>query len=502
MDTARFPWLELCALVGVPLPPPSPLFPWRNAKPTPPPWWVPRKLEAPWWIMEHNAREGKVAGVRIETQPPVHRVLALPALTCHPMPKHVVDQSDESGEDSDGGKGVGANAAFRRSGAGLKKLPTVHEAGNGKQPIKSAPNDGHAAMLSAKSRGRQAERAPARTGSRPEALNRFSTGHALHVGVPHDDEEDLSQPSHELVKALLRQMAFQSDEIAKLSAAVKNQQDMLQHFATQMAHTSGNTRFTDMPPVYDPRDGLPVPGAFEPHQRDMHPREESDLARKIFQLEKVDRSKRDGMRRIVDPENEYARRQCPVVLTAMDTCMKWKLWHYVMHPETTLRGVLTPAELSASHIARGQSHVEDASRALPLTQATAHREALEAQSKSSDAQALKNASSHVGLSPGKRHGDGTLGPGAPSTTVARLTEGRASPRSNMSTPLEDALEAGSFGAGNDKNPVAMPSREQAIIDAARNSGTVRPQPSRHVAHSSVGSSRASSMGSPGLFGEN
>jgi hypothetical protein len=316
------------------------------------------------------------------------------------------------------------------------------------------------------------------------------------VGIPSQDDEelDLLHNNGELLNTVLKHMAFQAAEIAKLSAALKNQQDMLQHFATQMAQSTGNKRFTEMPPVYDTRDQLPVPGVFEPHQREMHPREESDLARKIFQLEKVDRSKRDGMRRIIDPDNEYDKRQCPVTFATLDTCTKWKLWHFVMHPETNLRDVLSPPELSASRRARGQVHAEDVPRPLPLTQSTAHKEHLETQSKSSDARVLQNAVAHAGVavaqasaSPAKRAG--AWGSADPSSTVARHTEGRASPRSNMGTPHE---------AG--EGIVDVPSREGAAEHVRRNTDTVRPQPTKHSASPSVQSSRAGSgRGSPTLF---
>jgi hypothetical protein len=351
------------------------------------------------------------------------------------MSKKAVIDSDESGCESDGGV----------AGAFASKPKTASERGQegGKIPMRSSSEGELSSALRQKQRSRQGERAQARSGSRQDANGRFSTAALAHVGIPsqEDEELDLLQDNGELLKTLLKHIAFQSAEISKLSAAVKNQQDMLQHFATQMAQSTGNTRFTEMPPVYDTRDQLPVPGVFEPHQREMHPREESDLARKIFQLEKVDRSKRDGMRRIIDPYNEYDKRQCPVTFATLDTCTKWKLWHYVMQPETTLRDVLSPPELSASRRTRGQGQVEDVPRPLPLTQSTAHKEHLEAQSKSSDARVLQNAVAQAGVSvaqvsasPAKRLGDGAWSSAAPISTVARHTEGRASPRSNMGTP--------------------------------------------------------------------
>lgn len=417
------------------------------------------------------------------------------------MPKKAVADSEESGCESDGGM-RGAFVAKPKAAAVLE--PVV---GQGKMPARSASEGELTSAPRARQRSRQGDRQPARSGSRQDATGSFSTGLLAHVGIPSQDDEELEllHDSGELLKTLLKHIAFQSAEIAKLSAAVKNQQDMLQHFATQMAQTSGNTRFTEMPPVYDPRDGLPVPGVNEPHQRDMHPREESDLARKIFQLEKVDRSKRDGMRRIIDPDNEYDKRQCPVTFATMDTCTKWKLWHYVMNPEKNLREVLTSAELSASRRARGQSNLDDAQRPLPLTQSTAHKEHLAAQSKSSDARVLQNAVANAGMavaqlspSPAKRPGDGAWSSAAPSATVARHTEGRASPRSNMGTPAE--IDAGATDNRSGKLPVAVSSREGAAEQARRNTDAVRPQPTKHSASPSLNPSRAgSNRGSPTLF---
>ena len=145
------------------------------------------------------------------------------------------------------------------------------------------------------------------------------------------------------------------DEVHKQGAALVSMQRQLHQLARCIAKQTGCTQLVDsMPHVVDPSAGFEVPGPFDENQREMHPREQHDLSVRMQHVGHL-RNKKEGIRRILDPDNLSQNRRLLVDFHNMSTQTKWKLWHFCMYEDTCLKAVLTKEERAASSRSRAAS---------------------------------------------------------------------------------------------------------------------------------------------------